>query len=130
MKNNQKPTVLMLVAASLIAFGGPTAAQPAGDDQGPAVHPRGCVFFQEANFQGDRDQILEMEDRDVLGDRWDDRISSVRCASSCRLFAYERLDYRGERQLFTGSVPTIGEGWDDKISSMRVTCRRQAPSDS
>jgi len=130
MRIEQKPTLLTLVAASMIAFGGPTAAQSSGDEAGPPVHPRGCVFYQEANFQGDRGQILEMEDRDVLGDRWDDRISSVRCASSCRLFAYERLDYRGERQLFTGSVPSIGEGWDDKISSMRVTCRRQAPSDS
>ena len=95
MRIEQKPTLLTLVAASMIAFGGPTAAQSSGDEAGPPVHPRGCVFYQEANFQGDRGQILEMEDRDVLGDRWDDRISSVRCASSCRLFAYERLDYRG-----------------------------------
>ena len=130
MRKDPKPIILILVAASMVTFGGPTAAQPPGGESGPAVHPRGCVYFQEPNFQGDRGQILEIEDRDRLGNRWDDRISSVRCASSCRLIAYERLDYRGEMQLFTGSVPEIGDDWNDKISSMRVTCRRQAPSDS
>ena len=47
------------------------------------------------------------------------------CASSCRLLAYDRSFYGGERHDFSGTVQNLGAEWDDKISSMVVSCRRR-----
>ena len=120
------PKAALLAAATIASLAGPSPAltQESWSDT-PDVHPRGCVYFQQADFAGEHASIVEHEDRDLLGQRWDNQISSVQCASSCRLLAYDQSYYEGERHELSGTVANLGAEWDDKISSMAVSCRRR-----
>ena len=121
-----RPKATMFAAATIASLVSPSPALPQDSmSDTPNVHPRGCVYFQQSGFAGDRALILEHEDRDLLGERWDNQISSVQCASSCQLLAYDRSFYEGERHDFSGTVANLDADWDDKISSMVVICRRR-----
>lgn len=89
---------------------------------GPEIGFRGCAYFENAGFAGRRGDVREGANVEWIGRAWDNRISSVACASGCRLIGYEHVNYGGARRNFTGAVADAGAGWDDKISALRVAC--------
>jgi hypothetical protein len=89
---------------------------------GPEIGFRGCAYFENAGFAGRRADVREGASVEWIGAAWNDRISSVACASGCRLIGYEHINYGGTRRNFSGAVAEAGAGWDDKISALRVVC--------
>ena len=89
---------------------------------GPDIDFRGCAYFETAGFAGRRADVREGASVEWVGSAWNDRISSVACASGCRLIGYEHVNYGGARRNFTGAVANAGAGWDDRISALRVVC--------
>lgn len=89
---------------------------------GPEIGFRGCAYFEDANFQGRRADITEGTYVEWIGPAWNDRISSIACASGCRLIGYENINYGGSRRNFTGAVADVGTAWNEKISALRTVC--------
>ena len=131
MLNTLRPALMLLAATTTLAAVGPATATISPDTTGtPRVHPRGCVYFQQADFQGARGLIMEHEDLDLLGRRWDNQISSIHCAASCRLNAWDEDHYDGETTRLSGSVRALGDEWNDRISSMAVRCRESESAEN
>lgn len=94
---------------------------------GPEIGFRGCAYFEDANFQGRRADVTEGTYVEWIGPQWNDRISSIACASGCRLIGYENINYGGSRRNFTGAVAEVGTAWNEKISSLRAVCLAESP---
>ncbi|MGE0178917.1 MAG: peptidase inhibitor family I36 protein [Sphingomonas sp.] len=88
----------------------------------PAVAARSCTAFENDNYGGRRLDLHDGTEMEWVGRGWNDRISSVACASGCRLIAYQTIVFGGARANFTGARPTLGTSWDDRISALRVAC--------
>ncbi|MDQ8757827.1 peptidase inhibitor family I36 protein [Sphingosinicella sp. LHD-64] len=131
-----------LLLSPSLAADPPRKAPPAHDTRGP--HPgrdivqeaavpgpeigfRGCAYFADAGFAGQRADVQDGASVEWLGRAWDNRISSVACASGCRLIGYENINYGGARRNFTGAVADAGAGWNDRVSALRVVCAAAAP---
>lgn len=97
-----------------------SAPQPAVP--GPDIGFRGCAYFEDAGFAGRRGDLRAGDSAEWIGAAWDNRISSVACASQCRLVGYADTNYGGARRNFSGAVADVGEGWNDRISALRVVC--------
>lgn len=83
---------------------------------------RGCTYFLDANWAGSSETVEDGDALAWIGDRWNDRISSIDCDPRCELIAYEHIDYGGARQSYRGRVAYVGPQWNDRISSLRVDC--------
>lgn len=89
---------------------------------GPEIGFRGCAYFEDAGFAGRRGDMREGASAEWVGAAWDNRISSVACASNCRMIGYADTNYGGGRRNFTGAVADVGVGWNDRVSALRVIC--------
>lgn len=96
------------------------ASQPAVP--GPEIGFRGCAYFEDAGFAGRRGEIREGAPAEWVGADWDNRISSVACASQCRMIGYGDINYGGGWRSFAGAVADVGTGWNDRISALRIVC--------
>lgn len=99
----------------------PRVAEPPG----PEIGYRGCAYFENAGFAGRRGDVRAGATAEWVGAVWNERISSVACASGCRLIGYEHINYGGARRNFTGAVADAG-AWSDRISALRVVCAADA----
>lgn len=89
------------------------------DDVEGAPRRRGCAvtLFEHVNFNGDSFDIR----RDVpwVGDRWNDRISSIVVDAGVWEF-FEDINYGGRSfRMGPGERPSMGQFWNDRISSFR-----------
>ena len=93
----------------------------------PAVSYRGCAAFVETGYRGRRTDVAADSAIEWLGRAGDNRISSVACASGCRLLAYEHINFGGARRSFGGATADVGAAWNDRISAVRAICAGDAP---
>ena len=118
----------LLTFFALLALAAPSA-MPAGaaEPAAKAGSGRGCHYYSEAGFQGQRAEITDGSSLS-LGADWSDKISSMTCHPLCTLTAYDGENQTGAKKNFTGDLRSIPAAWDDKISSMAVSCRRRVRS--
>jgi hypothetical protein len=115
-----------LTAAYLIAL--PVSLASAEDEfathGGPSVPAESCIYYKHIDFGGESRSIPLGIGRKYVGDAWNDEISSIACASRCRLQVWEHRDYVGESRSFANGYATqyVGDAWNDRISSMKVFC--------
>jgi len=109
----------LALAAQKAAAGGPI-----GTSGGPQPGFSGCVYYQHAGFQGERQAIAGGTRRRYVGDHWNDQISSIACnrRASCRLVVYEHINYGGASRIFYPNTQYVGDQWNDRISSMIARC--------
>jgi hypothetical protein len=106
----------------LLGLAAAVSAQPWGRGPGRG-DAQGCTYYADASFAGERAEVGDGAEIRWVGDRWNDRISSVSCAPRCTLTAYEHIDYGGASTRFSGEGRFVGPQWNDRISSLRVSCR-------
>jgi hypothetical protein len=136
-----KTPALLLLAFTLGSVL-PAGAQPAAlpDSPQPPAPPVGrAYFFSEPDFRGEFFVVeagaavtnLQYE-RDGRGQRWNDRVSSVRLEGPVRAVVYADADFRGERLELNRSARDLAdrphgetglESWNDRISSIKVVAR-------
>lgn len=87
-----------------------------GPQRGPA-----CVVFEDANYQGRREEYREGHEQAFVGAFWNDRISAVQCRPRCRLTAWEHANFQGQSVTYVGDRPFVGP-WNDRISSVSASC--------
>ena len=111
-------------AGLALAAGSASAGGPVSTRGGPQPSFRGCVYYQHAGFQGERQAIAAGTRRRYVGDHWNDQISSIACNRNafCRLIVYEHRDYGGASRIFYPNVQYVGDEWNDRISSMIARC--------
>ncbi|MFO1104867.1 MAG: beta/gamma crystallin domain-containing protein [Amaricoccus sp.] len=102
-----------------------------GTSGGPDTPPETCIYFEHADFQGDSHSISYGTLRKYVGDKWNDRISSIACPVNCGLVVWEHRDFQGASKTFAKGYNTqyVGTEWNDRISSMRMVCESETARD-
>lgn len=81
-----------------------------------------CQVFEHINYTGSVMSLLPGQTMPSVGPAWNDRISSVQVANSCRLVAFEHDNYQGDRRVFANNTPSVGNLWNDQISALKCQC--------
>jgi len=94
------------------------------DDQrgfwGRYGEPRdGACFYKDTEFRGARFCLSRNEDLSYVGDRFNDKISSIRVFGRARVIIYKNKNYHGSRRTYTGDAPHLGE-FNEEISSIEM----------
>jgi len=89
----------------------------------PQVPFRGCYIYQHSDFQGGRGNIPLGEPLKVLGNAWNDKISSIACSEGCGLQVWEHTGFGGAKKTFWGLTAYVGNAWNDQISSVAAVCQ-------
>ena len=83
---------------------------------------RRCTFFEHAEFAGEYRDVREGESVPWVGDKCNDRISSIRCHRQCSATAYEHINRAGDSTRFGPRAAFLGRRWDERISGVEVSC--------
>ncbi len=110
------------------------------DDHGSRGEKPIAILYSDPGFQGDTyeifpgDEISDLRDyRFQGGQKFNDRISSIRIRGGLRLVIYADPRFRGDRLVLEGDVPDLrtlrrpspGAGsWDDTITALRADLPR------
>ena len=79
----------------------------------------GACFYTDADYRGERFCISGNQALRYVGDRYNDRISSIRIFGRARVYVYEHDNAGGARRLITNDVSNL-RGFNDKVSSIEV----------
>jgi hypothetical protein len=80
----------------------------------------GICFYTDSNYRGENYCVNGREIIGNVGERFNDRISSIRLHGSARrVVVYEHENFGGARRVFSGDVPNLGQ-FNDKISSVEI----------
>ncbi|MBN2242750.1 MAG: peptidase inhibitor family I36 protein [Acidobacteria bacterium] len=79
----------------------------------------GACFYEDRDYQGEEFCMNSNENQKELGDRQNDKISSVRIFSRAQVVAYEHENFGGARRVVVSNTPGLGD-FNDKISSIEV----------
>jgi len=80
----------------------------------------GACFYLDADYRGETFCVNSDESQRNLGERYNDRISSIRIFGSAEVTVYEDESFNGSRQTFRQDAPNLRD-WNDKITSFQVT---------
>jgi hypothetical protein len=98
---------------------GQSRGQFGGRGRGP--EPRnGVCFYRDADYRGERFCVSSDESLGNVGERYNDRISSIRIFGRAEVTVYENEGFRGARRTFIRDMPNLGN-WSDRVTSFRVT---------
>jgi hypothetical protein len=87
---------------------------------GRGNQPRdGACFYTDSDYRGDYFCINGNGRRSNVGDRYNDRISSIRVFGGARVVAYEHEGFGGDRRAYNRNVPNLG-GFNDEITAIEV----------
>lgn len=105
---------LALVALSLTHILNPSLEAQWGNQ------PRnGVCFYMDENYGGESVCANAGEERRNVGDRYNDRFSSLRIYGRVRVTVYNDQDFGGAAQSFTSDVRNL-QTWNDRITSFKV----------
>jgi hypothetical protein len=79
----------------------------------------GVCFYTEADYRGDMVCAQMGESVRNIGERFNDRISSIRIFGRGEVTVYEDENFQGASQTLRRDVPNLG-GWNDRITSFEV----------
>ena len=87
---------------------------------------RSCTFYADREFGGASAVLAAGEDGSWVGDRWNDRISSIRCRPGCAAEVWRDIDYGGGPLRMSGRMyieeRELDAWWDNSINSIEVRC--------
>lgn len=79
----------------------------------------GACFYLDADYRGEKFCVNSDESQQNLGERYNDRISSIRIFGRAEVTVYEDENFNGSRQTFRQDVPNLRD-WNDRITSFQV----------
>jgi dUTPase len=80
----------------------------------------GVCFYLDADYRGEKFCVNSDESQRNLGERYNDRISSIRIFGRAEVTVYDDENFNGSRQTFRQDVPNLRD-WNDRITSFQVT---------
>jgi hypothetical protein len=90
-------------------------------DRGRGNEPRnGVCFYRDTDYRGERFCVSSDESLGNIGERYNDRISSIRIFGRASITVYENEGFNGPRRTISRDMPNLGN-WSDRITSFRVT---------
>ncbi len=99
-------------------------------NNGSSNYTNQCILYDELNYLGRNILIDKNEERSYVGDNINNKISSVKVPSNCKLIVYEGVNFRGKRTEFKNAFSSIGQRWDNRISSAECRCHRSNNNNS
>ena len=100
-------------------YGSQSGGQYGG--QGRGNEPQnGACFYTDADYRGEQFCVNSNESQRNLGERYNDRISSIQIFGRAQVTVYQDENFNGSRQTFRQDVPNLRD-WNDRISSFQVT---------
>jgi hypothetical protein len=96
---------------------------------GPVQAAGVCAqLFGDNGFSGDMYTVVDGADINDIGDRWDDKVSSLTVQPGCTLRLWEDTGKRGDHRSYKArrqarEVSWIGQAWNDCVSSLTCSCR-------
>jgi len=84
----------------------------------------GVCFYTDENYRGESYCAEAGESRRNVGDRFNDRFSSIRVFDRSQVTVYDDENFGGSNTTFTSDVPNL-RNWNDRITSFQVTGGRQ-----
>jgi hypothetical protein len=125
MKRAIRFAYLALFVLSLIQILSPRLeAQNRSRNRNDQPQDRVC-FYMDADYRGEMLCANGGESQRNLGERYNDRISSVRIFGRTEVTVYNDDDFNGSSQTLSRDVPNLGD-WNDRISSFQVGGGRQS----
>jgi len=101
-------------------FGGrPSDRDDRDGDRGGSEPRNGACFYTDADYRGDKFCIGTGEQLRNIGDRFNDRISSIRVLGRARVTIYENENFSGASRTYNRDVPNL-RGFNDKVTSIEV----------
>ena len=95
-----------------------------GDDDDRSRRRAACTVYEHNDFRGWSHRISSRRPTSWVGNRYNDRISSVQVSRGCSLRVYEHRDFKGRSHTFRrGRHDNMPRGWNDRISSAKCRCR-------
>jgi hypothetical protein len=79
----------------------------------------GACFYLEADYRGEQFCVNSNESQRNLGERYNDKISSIRVFGRARVVVYENENFSGASRTFTGDVSNL-RNFNDIITSIEV----------
>ncbi len=95
------------------------AAPPAR--QRPGAPTEGCLFFDDDGYGGEWMRPEVGTAVEFIGDEWNDRLRSARCASDCRARLWLHADFHSEYVDAAGDTPDLG-AVAGSVSGYHVAC--------
>ncbi|PID46929.1 MAG: hypothetical protein CSB47_01740 [Proteobacteria bacterium] len=89
---------------------------------GISVAQADCRVYEHINYGGAAFSMAPGRNISHIGSWWNDRISSIKVNKSCKLIAYQHINYAGDKRVFTANTSFVGNLWNDQISSLRCQC--------
>jgi len=83
----------------------------------------GACFYVDADYRGEKFCVNSDESQQNLGERYNDRISSIRIFGRAEVTVYDDENFNGSRRTFRQDVPNLRDlrDWNDRITSFQVT---------
>jgi hypothetical protein len=81
-----------------------------------------CSMYENANYTGSMITLKQNEKRESISD-FNDKTSSIRINSKCKLIAFDQFFFKGAKWEFTRDTATLSPESNDKISSAVCECR-------
>jgi len=97
---------------------------------GKANAQTGVTLYENVNYGGSSITLTSnvSDLRNVQGQNWNDRASSIKVSLGYTAIVYEDINYQGKSYIFTGDFSDFTKiGWNDKISSIRITTEKPPP---
>jgi hypothetical protein len=79
----------------------------------------GACFYMDADYRGEHFCMEAGASQQNVGERYNDRISSIRVFGGVQVIVYQDENFGGERRTFNRSVSNLGS-FSDKITSIEV----------
>src|SRR5512136_971767 len=119
MKRSLGFAVMFLITSGLIhAFSPRLEAQ--SRNRISTNQPRnGACFYMDADYRGENFCMEAGASQQNVGDRYNDKISSIRVFGGVQVIVYQDDNFSGERRTFNRSVSNLGS-FSDKITSIEV----------
>ena len=118
-------TFWTLIALSLSQMLSPRLEAQSGGLWNDNNRPReGVCFYTDMNYRGENFCVSGNESLQSVGDRYNDKISSIRIFGRAVVTVYENGNFNGSRRTISQDVPTLGT-WSDRITSFQVVGERQ-----
>ncbi len=99
--------------------GGQSREQYGSRSRGNETRDRACLY-NDRDYKGEELCVEANESQRKIGERHNDRISSIRIFGRAQGMAYENDNFGGTRRIYTSDMPNLGD-INDKSTSIEVT---------
>ena len=91
-----------------------------GSWRGGSEPQYGVCFYTDADYRGEKFCAASGESQQNVGDRYNDRISSIRVYGGAEVTVYSDDNFSGASRTFRQDASNLGD-WNDRITSFKIT---------